>query len=62
MTNGMNDNVFWRVAVVAVGSAAGRLAPMKADKQIYTRPGQFTPVGLEIEASTVRGGGLMGPG
>eukprot|EP00969_Alexandrium_andersonii_P122848 5430121-Alexandrium_andersonii.AAC.1 len=62
MTNGINENVFWRVAVVAVGSAAGRLAPMKADKQIYMRPGQFTLVGLEIVASTTRSGGLMGAG
>eukprot|EP00969_Alexandrium_andersonii_P366733 15469148-Alexandrium_andersonii.AAC.1 len=39
MTNGLNDNVFWCVAVVAVGRASGRLARMEADKQIYMRPG-----------------------
>eukprot|EP00969_Alexandrium_andersonii_P144214 6376737-Alexandrium_andersonii.AAC.1 len=62
MTNGMNDNVFCRVAVVAVGVASGRLAPMRADRQIHVRPGQFTLVGLEIEASAARNGGLMGSG
>eukprot|EP00969_Alexandrium_andersonii_P282076 12469723-Alexandrium_andersonii.AAC.1 len=62
MTNGLNDNVFWRVAVVAVGAASGRLAPARADKQIYMRPGQFTLVGLEVEATTAHSGGLMGNG
>eukprot|EP00969_Alexandrium_andersonii_P211453 9338385-Alexandrium_andersonii.AAC.1 len=60
MSNGLNENVFWRVAVVAVGRASGRLAKMEADKQIYMRPGQFTLVGLQIEASVARPGGLMG--
>eukprot|EP00969_Alexandrium_andersonii_P230500 10179292-Alexandrium_andersonii.AAC.1 len=44
MSNGINNNVFWRVVVVvvAVGSMAGRLAPTQKDKQIYVRPGQLT--------------------
>eukprot|EP00969_Alexandrium_andersonii_P136909 6057009-Alexandrium_andersonii.AAC.1 len=62
MSNGLNNNVFWRVAVVAVGSTAGRLAPMAKDKQIYVRPGQYTLVGLETEASTTRLGGLLAAG
>eukprot|EP00969_Alexandrium_andersonii_P283730 12544454-Alexandrium_andersonii.AAC.1 len=62
MTNGLNDNVFWRVVVVAVGAASGRLAPTRADKQIYMRPGQFALVGLEIEATIAQSGGLMGSG
>eukprot|EP00969_Alexandrium_andersonii_P042546 1866918-Alexandrium_andersonii.AAC.1 len=33
---------------------------MDSDKQIYMRPGQFTLVGLQIEASVPRPGGLMG--
>eukprot|EP00969_Alexandrium_andersonii_P053335 2343813-Alexandrium_andersonii.AAC.1 len=59
MSNGLNDNVFWRVAVVAVGRASGRLARMGTDKQIYMRPGEFTLVGLQIEASVAKPGGLI---
>eukprot|EP00969_Alexandrium_andersonii_P293440 12970537-Alexandrium_andersonii.AAC.1 len=60
MSNGLNDNVFWRVAVVAVGGTSGRLAKMDEDQQIYMRPGEFTLVGPAIQASMPRPGGLMG--
>eukprot|EP00969_Alexandrium_andersonii_P181481 8019867-Alexandrium_andersonii.AAC.1 len=33
---------------------------MDADQQIYMRPGEFTLVGLAIQASVPRPGGLMG--
>eukprot|EP00969_Alexandrium_andersonii_P020660 902788-Alexandrium_andersonii.AAC.1 len=62
MTNGLNDNVFWRVAVVAIGRTSGRMAKMDSGKQIYMRPGEFTLVGLQTEASVARPGGLMANG